>query len=283
MTRGRATVSLDVAGESTCSVVLVHGAWHGAWCWDRVVDGLAARGVSAFALDLPGHGDDPAPLVTCTRMRSGSATCSRPWSTRWCSSATRMEGRSSPRLGTIPPSASRSSSVPWPSTRARRARPRRPTCRVSPTSRMRAGQTLGPEWPSRATACHPRAFARGGSALQPLRRRHDGVGAGAARSPADGQPSAGSPCRLLAGEAVDLRRLHRRPDRPSPVATGDGEAVRWSHQGMGQRPLAVPVPTRARGRSTGRIGPLNVGVGRCAPTAPADRVRRRHSSCRPGD
>jgi pimeloyl-ACP methyl ester carboxylesterase len=41
--------------------VLVHGAWHGAWCWEQVVPRLAARGHEACAIDLPGHGDDPAP------------------------------------------------------------------------------------------------------------------------------------------------------------------------------------------------------------------------------
>jgi len=39
--------------------VLVHGAWHGAWCWEKVVPLLAARGHDARAIDLPGHGDDP--------------------------------------------------------------------------------------------------------------------------------------------------------------------------------------------------------------------------------
>lgn len=34
--------------------MLVHGAWHGSWCWERVVDGLTAAGVSAVAVDLPG-------------------------------------------------------------------------------------------------------------------------------------------------------------------------------------------------------------------------------------
>jgi pimeloyl-ACP methyl ester carboxylesterase len=43
-------------------VVLVHGAWHGAWCWERVVPLLAATGVEATAIDLPGHGGDPGPL-----------------------------------------------------------------------------------------------------------------------------------------------------------------------------------------------------------------------------
>ncbi|MBV8949386.1 MAG: alpha/beta hydrolase [Actinobacteria bacterium] len=43
------------------TVVLVHGAWHGAWCWERVVDGLRARGTDARAVDLPGHGEDAGP------------------------------------------------------------------------------------------------------------------------------------------------------------------------------------------------------------------------------
>ena len=43
-------------------VVLVHGAWHGAWCWQRVLAGLAQRGVSAHAIDLPGHGQSTEPL-----------------------------------------------------------------------------------------------------------------------------------------------------------------------------------------------------------------------------
>lgn len=41
--------------------VLVHGAWHGAWCWRKVVPLLEASGHRAIALDLPGHGDDATP------------------------------------------------------------------------------------------------------------------------------------------------------------------------------------------------------------------------------
>lgn len=47
----------------SATVVLVHGAWHGAWCWQPVTDLLAERGVSALAIDLPGHGDDTGPLT----------------------------------------------------------------------------------------------------------------------------------------------------------------------------------------------------------------------------
>ncbi len=44
------------------TVVLVHGACHGAWCWDKVVAGLTGRGVPSVAIDLPGHGASQAPL-----------------------------------------------------------------------------------------------------------------------------------------------------------------------------------------------------------------------------
>jgi pimeloyl-ACP methyl ester carboxylesterase len=36
--------------------VLVHGAWHGAWCWAAVINQLAQLGDRACAVDLPGHG-----------------------------------------------------------------------------------------------------------------------------------------------------------------------------------------------------------------------------------
>ncbi len=54
------TTEVPPTGFST--IVLVHGAWHGAWCWDPVVERLRAEGISAVAIDLPGHGKDPGPL-----------------------------------------------------------------------------------------------------------------------------------------------------------------------------------------------------------------------------
>ncbi|WP_439815619.1 alpha/beta fold hydrolase [Zavarzinia sp. CC-PAN008] len=36
--------------------VLVHGAWHGGWCWYKVVPLLEALGHRVLAPDLPGHG-----------------------------------------------------------------------------------------------------------------------------------------------------------------------------------------------------------------------------------
>jgi pimeloyl-ACP methyl ester carboxylesterase len=37
-------------------VVLIHGAWHGAWCWSGVAAELDRRGIPSVAIDLPGHG-----------------------------------------------------------------------------------------------------------------------------------------------------------------------------------------------------------------------------------
>ena len=36
--------------------VLVHGAWHGGWCWAAVINQLERLGDRAYAVDLPGHG-----------------------------------------------------------------------------------------------------------------------------------------------------------------------------------------------------------------------------------
>ena len=45
------------AGAHATPVLFVHGAWHGAWCWDEgFLDFFAARGFTAHALSLRNHG-----------------------------------------------------------------------------------------------------------------------------------------------------------------------------------------------------------------------------------
>lgn len=44
-------------------VVLVHGAWHGAWCWAPLQTELDRRGVASLAIDLPGHGSTGTPFT----------------------------------------------------------------------------------------------------------------------------------------------------------------------------------------------------------------------------
>jgi len=46
--------------------LLVHGACHGGWCWEKVVPLLEARGHRACAPDLPGLGDDHTPPANVT-------------------------------------------------------------------------------------------------------------------------------------------------------------------------------------------------------------------------
>ena len=38
--------------------ILVHGAWHGGWCWERLTSLLTAAGHKVLAPDLPGMGAD---------------------------------------------------------------------------------------------------------------------------------------------------------------------------------------------------------------------------------
>jgi len=42
--------------SDTPLVVLVHGAWHGAWCWAALQSEFDRRGIASLAIDLPGHG-----------------------------------------------------------------------------------------------------------------------------------------------------------------------------------------------------------------------------------
>ena len=46
--------------------VLIHGGWHGAWCWDKVAPLLEQAGHEVVRFDLPGHGEDRTPAVEVT-------------------------------------------------------------------------------------------------------------------------------------------------------------------------------------------------------------------------
>jgi pimeloyl-ACP methyl ester carboxylesterase len=48
------TSSQPVKAAKPATFVLVHGAWHGGWCWQRVNDRLTARGHRVFAPTLTG-------------------------------------------------------------------------------------------------------------------------------------------------------------------------------------------------------------------------------------
>lgn len=45
-------------------MLLIHGAWQGAWAWDAWLPHLHTQGWQARAIDLPGNGCDPADRTT---------------------------------------------------------------------------------------------------------------------------------------------------------------------------------------------------------------------------
>ncbi|HEX4398389.1 MAG TPA: alpha/beta fold hydrolase [Trebonia sp.] len=51
-------------------VLLLHGFWHGAWCWSEVLGRLTAAGTRALAVDMAGHG---------LRARRPAAPTARPF------------------------------------------------------------------------------------------------------------------------------------------------------------------------------------------------------------
>ena len=55
----------------TPTIVLVHGAWHGSWCWERVAGLLAAQGLQIRTVDLPSTGGPDIATI-------GSAAAARP-------------------------------------------------------------------------------------------------------------------------------------------------------------------------------------------------------------
>jgi pimeloyl-ACP methyl ester carboxylesterase len=55
--------------------VLVHGAWHGGWCWDKVVSLLRKEGYRVEAPDLPGHGEDKTPIPEVSLQAYTDSIC----------------------------------------------------------------------------------------------------------------------------------------------------------------------------------------------------------------
>ncbi len=49
-------------------ILMAHGMWHGAWCWEPWQAFLAEKGWESLAYSLPGHGKSPLqrPLSRCT-------------------------------------------------------------------------------------------------------------------------------------------------------------------------------------------------------------------------
>jgi pimeloyl-ACP methyl ester carboxylesterase len=61
-----ATPGRSRLGDMNETFVLVHGAWHGSWCWDKVAPLLERRGRHVETPDLPGRGADHAQAASLT-------------------------------------------------------------------------------------------------------------------------------------------------------------------------------------------------------------------------
>ena len=55
--------------------VLIHGAWHGAWCWKKVIPLVEKEGHKVLAPDLPGHGKDKRPIADITLQAYTDRVC----------------------------------------------------------------------------------------------------------------------------------------------------------------------------------------------------------------
>jgi pimeloyl-ACP methyl ester carboxylesterase len=64
---------MDRGGEPP--ILLVHGAWFGAWCWERVVPHLEAAGRRVVTIDLPSHGADTTPPAEVTLDLYAARVC----------------------------------------------------------------------------------------------------------------------------------------------------------------------------------------------------------------
>jgi pimeloyl-ACP methyl ester carboxylesterase len=55
--------------------ILIHGSWHSAWNWHKVIPILEKQGHKAIAVDLPGMGRDKTPVNEVTLDKSVETIC----------------------------------------------------------------------------------------------------------------------------------------------------------------------------------------------------------------
>ncbi|MDR7208144.1 alpha/beta fold hydrolase [Flavobacterium piscis] len=55
--------------------ILIHGSWHSAWNWHKVIPILESKGHKAIAIDLPGMGRDKTPIQDVTLKTAVEKIC----------------------------------------------------------------------------------------------------------------------------------------------------------------------------------------------------------------
>ena len=242
------------SADPTATVVLVHGAWHGAWCFERVLPLVRAAGVDVRAVDLARDGfasDVDSVRVVLDAVDGDVVLLGHSYG-----GAVVTEAGVHPSVRHLVYLCAFALDEGEACTSAARDDP--DAASISHQGRPNLGHAMVPHDDDTTTltrdgarACLYQdvddetfdwAFARLGRAAQRLARR----GADRAR---------------LAHEAVDLRRVHRGPGRAPRPATDHGPSV---HRGrrMAARALPVRQPSRPRGRPARRPRPT---VGLTAP------------------
>ena len=63
--------------------VLVHGAWHGGFCWAAVINELGKHGDHTWAVDLPGNNANPFERAKVTAVSGTVVTVAAADGTTW--------------------------------------------------------------------------------------------------------------------------------------------------------------------------------------------------------
>ena len=64
-------------GQARREILMLHGAWHGAWCLQSLAEGLTQAGYGVNLLDLPGHGLDKTSLPAGTSLKDYAEVAAR--------------------------------------------------------------------------------------------------------------------------------------------------------------------------------------------------------------
>lgn len=60
-------------------LLFIHGAWHGAWCWEKFLSYFAEHGYESHALSLRGHGNSEGRGgIRCTARANRSKGLGKP-------------------------------------------------------------------------------------------------------------------------------------------------------------------------------------------------------------
>lgn len=69
------SVNFDQRSVIVSIYVLIHGAFHGGWAWEKIIPLLEKEGHKVIAPDLPGHGKDNTPVSDITLQAYTDTVC----------------------------------------------------------------------------------------------------------------------------------------------------------------------------------------------------------------